>query len=144
MADIRNEDKYTTGRRDEQLRQQENSGAQGLIIGLLVLLGLGGVATAFFFSTRTETPVAPAIAPSPSPASSPPVVENRETIIREKTTEVVPAPATAPPNINITVPGTESAGSTAPPSSQSAEEPSAPASAPSESPAASESAPPSP
>jgi hypothetical protein len=82
---------------------------KGVLIGLFLLLGMGGIAAALFLSNRSETPVTPAIAPSVMPAS--PSVENRETIIREKSTEIVPVPVpTSPPaqpDINITVPSAQ-------------------------------------
>lgn len=131
MTNINDQDKYTAGKRDEQLRQREDSGVQGLLIGVLLVLGVGGIAAAIFFSNRSETPVAPVVAPSTVPAS-PPVVENRETIIREKSTEVVPVPVSpaAQPDINITVPSSQ------PP--QSSAQPSSEASAPSPEPSATE------
>jgi hypothetical protein len=105
MSNFNDDDNYVAGRRDEQIRRQENAGTQGLLIGLLIVLGVGGIAAALFFSNRSDTTVVPVAAPSASPASPSPV-QNRETIIREKSTEVVPVPASpaAQPNINITVP----------------------------------------
>jgi hypothetical protein len=140
MANLNDEDRYTAGRRDEQLRQQDDSGVQGMLIGVLVVLGVCGIAAAIFFSNRSEAPTAPVVAPTASPAS-PPVNQNRETIIREKSTEVVPVPVSpaAQPDVNITIPSTQ------PQSSQSPAQPSSEASvspAPSTSPSATESAPP--
>ncbi len=140
MANLNDEDRYTAGRRDEQLRQQDDSGVQGMLIGVLVVLGVCGIAATIFFSNRSEAPTAPVVAPSASPAS-PPVNQNRETIIHEKSTEVVPVPVSpaAQPDVNITIPSTQ------PQSSQSPAQPSSEASvspAPSTSPSATESAPP--
>jgi hypothetical protein len=140
MANLNDEDSYTAGRRDEQLRQQDDSGVQGMLIGVLVVLGVCGIAAAIFFSNRSEAPTAPVVVPTASPAS-PPVNQNRETIIREKSTEVVPVPVSpaAQPNVNITIPSTQ------PQPTQSPAQPSSEASvspAPSTSPSATESAPP--
>jgi hypothetical protein len=144
MANLNDEDKYTAGRRDEQLRQQDDSGVQGMLIGVLVVLGVCGIAAAIFFSTRRdEAPVAPVVVPTASPAS-PQVNQNRETIIREKSTELVPVPVSpaAQPNVNITIPSTQPqpAQSSAQPSSEASTSP-APAASPSSSPSATESIP---
>jgi hypothetical protein len=155
MANLNDQDNYTDGRRDEQLRQQDDSGVQGLLIGVLLVLGVCGVAAALFFSNRSQAPVTPIVVPSTAPASpaSPPTSENRETIIREKSTEVVPVPVSpaAQPNVNITIPSTApssqpSQSSTQPsssqPSSSSTQSGSkASSAAPSTSPSATESAP---
>jgi hypothetical protein len=140
MANLNDQDNYTAGRRDEQLRQQEDSGVQGLLIGVLLVLGVCGIAAALFFSNRSQAPVAPTVVPTTAPASpaSPPVSENRETIIREKSTELVPVPVSpaAAPDVNITIPSSQPPqGSTQPSSEASA------SSAPSTSPSATESAP---
>lgn len=142
MANLNDEDRYTAGRRDEQLRQQDDSGIQGMLIGVLVMLGVCGIAAAIFFSTRREAPVTPVVVPTASPAS-PQVNQNRETIIREKSTELVPVPVSpaAQPNVNITIPSTQPqpAQSSAQPSSEASVSP-----APSNSPSATESAAPTP
>jgi hypothetical protein len=148
MANLDDQDNYTAGRRDEQLRQQEDSGVQGLLIGVLLFLGVCGIAAALFFSNRNQAPVTPVVVPSTAPAS-PPVNENRETIIREKSTEVVPVPVSpAPaPNVNITVPSSQPSQSSTQPSSSSSQPSSVPSSAasssasPSTSPSVTESAP---
>jgi flagellar basal body-associated protein FliL len=118
MSNINDKDNYAAGRRDEQLRQQDNS-SLGILIGIVLFLGIAGIATALFFFNRSETPIVPAITPSAMPAS-PPVIENRETIIREKSTEVVPFPVSpaAQPNINITVPSAQPSASSTQPSSE--------------------------
>jgi hypothetical protein len=147
MAKLDDQDNYTAGRRDEQLRQKEDSGVQGLLIGVLLVLGVCGIAAALFFSNRSQAPVAPVVVPTTAPASpaSPPVSEKRETIIREKSTEVVPVPVSpaAAPNVNITIPSSQPSQSSTQPSSSSAQ-PSSEASssaAPSTSPSAKESVP---
>jgi flagellar basal body-associated protein FliL len=147
MANLNDQDDYTAGKRDEQLRQQEDSGVQGLLIGVLLVLGACGIAAAFFFSNRSQAPVTPVVVPTTAPASpaSPPVSEKRETIIREKSTEVVPVPVSpaAAPNVNITIPSSQPSQSSAQPS-QNPTQPSSGASsspAPSTSPSATESAP---
>jgi cytoskeletal protein RodZ len=119
MSNINDRDSYTDGRRDEQLRQESNSGVQGVLIGLLLILGIGGIAVALFFFNRGETPIVPVIVPSTTPAS-PPATENRETIIREKSTEVVPVPVSpaAQPDINITMPSTQPSESSTQPSNE--------------------------
>ncbi len=129
MSSIDDKDNYTAGRRDEQLRNQNNSGVQGALIGFVLVLVLGGIVAALFFFNRSETTVAPAIVPSVTPAS-PPVIEKHETIIREKSTEVVPVPISpaAQPNINITVPSAQPAATSTQPSSE-VSSPSLPASA---------------
>jgi hypothetical protein len=137
MSSIKDKDNYTADRRNEQIHQQNNSGMQGVMIGLLLFLGVGGIVAGLFFFNRHETLIVPAILPSATPAS-PPVVENRETIIREKSTEVVPvlvSPA-AQPDINITVPSTQPSANSPQPSSD--------VSSPSPSPSAMEPAPVSP
>jgi predicted lipid-binding transport protein (Tim44 family) len=116
MSNLNNdEDNYTAGRRDEQVRQQDNANTQGLLIGLLLVLGIGGVAAALFLFNRNDTTVVPVAVPSASTSVAP---NTKETIIKEKSTEVVPAPASpaAQPttNINITVPSSESSTSTQP------------------------------
>jgi flagellar basal body-associated protein FliL len=118
MSNINDKDNYAAGRRDEQLRQQNNSSV-GVLIGIVLVLGIGGIAAALFFFNRSETPVAPVIAPSATP-ESPPVIEKHETIIREKSTEVVPVPVSpaAQPNINITVPSTQPSANSTQPSSE--------------------------
>ncbi len=144
MANLNDQDNYTAGRRDEQLRQQDDSGVQGLLIGVLLFLGVCGIAAALFFANRSQAPVAPVVVPSTAPAS-PPVIENRETIIREKSTEVVPVPVSpaAEPNVNITIPSSQPSQSSTQPSSSSTQPSSAASSAasPSTSPSATESAP---
>jgi hypothetical protein len=145
MANLNDDDKYTAGRRDEQLRQQDDSGVQGMLIGVLVVLGVCGIAAAIFFSTRRETPITPVVVPTASPAS-PQVNQNHETIIREKSTEVVPVPVpvspAAQPNVNITIPSTQPqpSQSSAQPSSKASVSP-APSTSPSASPSAAESVP---
>jgi hypothetical protein len=145
MANLNDRDRYTDGRRDEQLRQQEDSGVQGLLIGVLVVLGVCGIAAAIFFSNRSEAPTAPVVVPTASPAS-PPVNQNRETIIREKSTEVVPVPVpvspAAQPNVNITIPSTQPqpTQSSAQPSSEASVSPES-STSPLASPSATESAP---
>jgi flagellar basal body-associated protein FliL len=117
MSNINPKDDYATSKRDEPLRQQDNSGLQGILIGIFLVLGMGGIAAALFFFTRSETPAAPVIAPSSMPGS-PPAIEKHETIIREKSTEVVPIPV-APavkPNINAE-PSAQPSASTTQPSS---------------------------
>jgi hypothetical protein len=151
MANLNDQDNYTAGRRDEQLRQQDDSSVQGLLIGVLLFLGVCGIAAALFFSNRSQAPVTPVVVPSNAPASpaSPPVNENRETIIREKSTEVVPVPVSpaAAPNVNITIPSSQPSQNTTQPSSSSSAPSNAPSSAasssasPSTSPSATESAP---
>jgi hypothetical protein len=147
MANLNDQDNYTAGRRDEQLRQQEDSGVQGLMIGVLLFLGVCGIAAALFFANRSQAPVTPVVVPSTAPASpaSPPVNENRETIIREKSTEVVPVPVSpAPaPDVNITIPSSQPSQSSTQPSSSSSQPDSAASSSasPLTSPSATESAP---
>jgi hypothetical protein len=118
---------YVTGRRDQQIQQEDNSSLQGLLLGLLLFLGLGGIAASLFFFNRTQTPVTPVIVPSTTVTSPP--VENRETIIREKSTEFVPVPVSpaAQPDINITVPSPQpSASAPSQPSTQPSASPSVP------------------
>jgi hypothetical protein len=91
MSNINSKDDYATSRRDGQLRQQNSSVLQGILIGIFLFLGFGSIAAALFFFNRSETPVAPVIAPSSTPAL-PSTIEKHETIIREKSTEVVPIP----------------------------------------------------
>lgn len=92
MSNIDNEDSYRAGRRDEQIRQEDNYSFLGLLIGFLVFLGVGGIAFGLFRFNRSEPTVAPVVVPSVT-TTSPPAVENRETIIREKSTEkIVPVP----------------------------------------------------
>jgi hypothetical protein len=131
MSNTNYKEDYKTGTRGAQLRQQNNSGVQGLLIGLLLVLGIGSIAAALFVFKRSEMPVAPAIAPSAQP-TSPPVLENRETIIREKSTEVVPVPIYPAPSqdINITVPSAQPSASVAQPSSEAS--PPLPSSSPTE------------
>jgi hypothetical protein len=143
MANLNDKDNYAAGRRDEQLRQQDDSGVQGLLIGVLLVLGVCGIAAALFFSNRTQTTVTPVVVPTTAPASpaSPPTTENRETIIHEKSTEVVPVPVSpaAAPNVNITMPSSPSQSSTQP--SGQASSSAAPSTSASTSPSATESAP---
>lgn len=145
MANLNDQDNYTAGRRDEQLRQQDESGVQGLLIGVLLFLGVCGIAAALFFSNRNQAPVTPVIVPSTAPASpaSPPVNESRETIIREKSTEIVPVPVSpaAEPNVNITIPSSQPSQSPAQPSSNSTQPSSEASVSPSASPSATGSAP---
>jgi hypothetical protein len=134
MSNFNDEDNYTAGRRDEQARQQDNANTQGLLIGLLIVLGIGGIAAALFFFNRNETTVVPVVAPTTATAS--PSTVEKSTIIREKSTEVVPVPVPASPaqpnNINITVPSSQPSASAMPSASAApSTEPSAAAPAPS-------------
>ena len=139
MSNLNDEDNYTAGRRDEQVRQQDNANTQGLLIGLLIVLGIGGIAAALFLFNRNDTTVVPVVAPSTVPASP---ATSETTIIREKSTEVVPVPVPASPaqpnNINITVPSSEPSTSAMPSASVApSTEPSAAAPSPASSPSAS-------
>jgi hypothetical protein len=118
MSNIHSKDDYVTSKRDGQYRQQDNSGLQGILIGVALVLGIGGTTAALLFFNRSETSVAPVIAPSTIPAS-PPAIEKRETIIREKSTEVVPIPVApaAQPDTEAT-PSTQPSASPTQPSSK--------------------------
>jgi hypothetical protein len=118
MSNIHSKDDYATSRYDRQFRQQGNSGLLGILIGILLVLGLSSIAVALYFFNRSETSVAPVIAPSSTPAS-PSTIEKRETIIREKSTEVVPIPVApaAQPDIDVT-PSVQPSASSAQPSSK--------------------------
>jgi hypothetical protein len=120
MSNTNYKEDYRADKHYEQLRQQNNSRVQGLMLGILFVLGLGSIAVALFVFKRSEMPIAPVVAPSSQPAS-PSGIETRETIIREKSTEVVPVPIypESSPDINIMVPSAQPSESLTQPSSES-------------------------
>jgi hypothetical protein len=99
-----------------------NDNSVGLLIGILLALGLGAVATIFFLNNRSATPLI-----VPVPGANNTVRENKSTVIeRNNTTTKEVKPAEAPKvEINVPAPAAE-----APPKPSTPAETPAPAQAP--------------